>query len=107
MSKLRFYRDDDNAPRAVGNDEKSSILAQLLESDIQDDAATCRELLERIRRVAQVEDASLVHTGNSFTITLTQESATIDNLSLENDKEVTLERDKVVMALKNWLNFIS
>lgn len=106
MSKLRFYRDDDNAPRAVGNDEESSVLAQLLESDIQDDAVICRELLERIRRVAQ-SDAPHVHTGNSFTITLTRETATIGNLSLENNKETTLDRDKVVLVLKNWLNFIS
>lgn len=106
MSNLRFYRDDDNAPRAVGNDEESSMLAQLLESDIQDDAVTCRELLERIRRIDQ-EDAPLVHTGNSFTITLTQKAATIGNLSLENDEKVTLERDKVELTLKNWLKFIS
>ncbi len=106
MSKLRFYRDDDNAPRAVGNDEESRVLAQLLESDIQDDAVTCRELLERIRGVAQA-DAPLVHTGNSFTITLTRKTATIGNLSLDNNKEVTLDNDKIVLALKNWLNFIS
>ncbi len=106
MSKLRFYRDDDNAPRAVGNDEESSALAQLLESDIQDDAVTCRELLQRIHGASQA-DAPLVHTGNSFTITLTQESAAIGNLSLDNNKEVTLDNDKIVLALKNWLNFIS
>jgi len=106
MSKLRFYRDDDHAPRAVGNDEESIALAQLLESDIQDDAVTCRELLERIRGIAQA-DAPLVHTGNSFTITLTQESATICNLSLDSDKEFTLDSHKVEQALKNWLNFIS
>ncbi len=106
MSKLRFYRDDDNAPRAVGNDEESRVLAQLLESDIQDDAVTCRELLRRIRVAAQT-DAPLMHSGNSFTITLTQESATIGNLSLENDKEITLDKDKVVLALENWLNYIS
>lgn len=106
MSKLRFYRDDDNAPRAVGNDAESRVLAQLLESDIQDDAVTCSELLQRIREIDQA-DAPLMHTGNSFTITLTQETATIGNLSLDSDKEVTLERDKVVLALKNWLNFIS
>ena len=106
MSKLRFYRDDDYAPRAVGNDEESSLLAQLLESDIQDDAVTCRELLQRIRKIDQA-DAPLVHTGNSFTITLTQETATIGNLSLDSDKKITLERDKVVLALKNWLKYIS
>ena len=106
MSKLRFYRDDDNAPRAVGNDTESSALAQLLESDIQDDAVTCRELLECIRRIDQA-DAPFVHTGNSLTITLTQQNATIGNLSLEKDKEITLDNDKLVVALKNWLNFIS
>jgi uncharacterized protein YacL (UPF0231 family) len=106
MSKLRFYRDDDNAPRAVGNDEESRLLAQLLESDIQDDAVTCRKLLQRIPGAAQA-DVPLVHTGNSFTITLTQETATIGNISLDNDKEITLERDKVVLALRNWLKYIS
>ena len=68
MSKLRFYRDDDNAPRAVGNDTESSALAQLLESDIQDDAVTCRELLESIQQTAHT-DEPLTHTGNSLTIT--------------------------------------
>ncbi len=106
MSKLRFYRDDDNAPRAVGNDEESRVLAQLLESDIQDDVVTCRELLERIRVINQA-DAPLAHTGNSFLLTLTQEAATVGTLSPDSDKEVTLDRDKVVLALKNWLNFIS
>ena len=37
MNKLRFYRDREQAPRAEGSDEHSSQLAQLLESDIQDD----------------------------------------------------------------------
>jgi len=106
MSKLRFYRDDDNAPRAVGNDEESRVLAQLLESDIQDDVITCRELLEDIRGAAQA-DAPLVHTGNSFMLTLTQEAATIRNLSLDSDKELTLDGNKVALALENWFKFIS
>ena len=106
MSKLRFYRDDDNAPRAVGNDEESSALAQLLESDIQDDAVTCRELLERIR-VNDQADAPLVHTGNSFMLTLTQKNATIGTLSLDNDKQFTLDSRTVELELNNWLNFIS
>jgi len=106
MSKLRFYRDDDNAPRAVGNDEESRVLAQLLESDIQDDVITCRELLEGIRGANQA-DAPLVHTGNSFMLTLTQEAATIRNLSLDSDKELTLDGNKVALALENWFKFIS
>ena len=106
MSKLRFYRDDDNAPRAVGNDTQSCALAQLLESDIQDDAVNCRELLQRIRGAAKA-DAPLVHTGNSFTLTVTPKTTTIRSLSVENDKEVTLDTDQFVLALKNWLKFIS
>lgn len=106
MSKLRFYRDDDNAPRAVGNDEESSVLAQLLESDIQDDAVTCRELLQRIRGAAKA-DAPLVHTGNSFTLTVTHKTATIRSISVDNDKEAALDTDQFVLALKNWLKYIS
>jgi hypothetical protein len=106
MSKLRFYRDDDNAPRAVGYDTESSALAQLLESDIQDDDVTCRELLERIHQAAHSDDL-LTHTGNSFMLTLKQKNATIGILSLDSDKEITLGREKVVLALKNWLKFIS
>lgn len=106
MSKLRFYRDDDHAPRAVGNDEESRVLAQLLESDIQDDAVTARELLQRIRVVPR-SDAAAQHTGNSFTITLTPKSAEIGNLSLESDNKITLDKEKLAQALENWLNFIS
>ena len=106
MSKLRFYRDDDHAPRAVGNDAESNALAQLLESDIQDDAVTCRELLERIHGATR-SDIPIVHSGNSFTITLGQESATIGNLSPDSDKLFTLDSRTVEQALKNWLNFIS
>ena len=106
MSKLRFYRDDDNAPRALGNDEESRVLAQLLESDIQDDAVTCGELLEHIHQAAHT-DNPLTHTGNSFTISLTQQSATICSLSVDDDMETTMERDALVIALKSWLRFIS
>ena len=106
MSKLRFYRDDDNAPRAVGNDTLSYALAQLLESDIQDDAVTCRELLQRIHGVVQA-DAPLVHTGNSFTLTVTPKTTTIRSISVENDKEVALDTDQFILTLKNWLNYIS
>ena len=106
MSKLRFYRDDDNAPRAVGNDTLNCALAQLLESDIQDDAVTCRELLQRIHGAVQA-DAPLVHAGNSFTLTVTPKTATIGSLSVDNDKEVTLDTDQFILALKNWLNYIS
>ncbi len=106
MSKLRFYRDDDNAPRAVGNDTQSCALAQLLESDIQDDAVTCRELLQRMRGITKT-DASLIHTGNSFTLTVTPKTTTIRSLSVENDKEITLDTDQFALALKNWFNYIS
>lgn len=106
MSKLRFYRDEDKAPRALGNDEESRVLARVLESDIQDDAVTCRELLQRIHGTTQA-DAPLVHTGNSFTISWTRQSATICNLPVDNDKKITLDTDTLVIALKNWLSFIS
>lgn len=106
MSKLRFYRDDDNAPRAADSDEENSVLARLLESDIQDDAVTCRELLERIRGLSQ-SDAPIVHTGNSFTITLTRNTAAIRNQSRGDNKKYTLDTSKVEQALESWLNFIS
>jgi uncharacterized protein YacL (UPF0231 family) len=106
MSKLRFYRDEDNAPRALGSDEESRVLAQLLESDIQDDTVTCRELLKRIHQTAHT-DGPLTHAGNSFTISWTQQSATICNLPVDNDKEITLNTDLLMIALKNWLSFIS
>lgn len=106
MNKLRFYRDDDNAPRAVGNDDGSSVLAQLLESDIQDDAVTCRELLERVQGITR-SDATVRHTGNSFSVTLTRDVATFRNQSRNDEEKYSLDTGKVEQALKNWLDFIT
>ncbi|MEN8213264.1 MAG: YacL family protein [Pseudomonadota bacterium] len=106
MNKLRFYRDEDQAPRAEGSDEESRLLAQLLESDIQDDAVTCRELLDEIRNAAE-SDGQISHTGNSYTLSLTRDAATVRNQSHESSREYTLDASRLAEALEKWLAFIS
>jgi uncharacterized protein YacL (UPF0231 family) len=106
MNKLRFYRDQEHAPRAVGSDEHSIQLAQLLESDIQDDAVACRELLDSIHQLPQ-QNGRISRTGNSFNITLTPQRTTLRRLSLETGENYILDTSRVEQALQEWLNFIT
>jgi uncharacterized protein YacL (UPF0231 family) len=106
MNKLRFYRDQEHAPRAEGSDEHSSQLARLLESDIQDDVVACRELLDNIHRLSRENDR-ISRTGNSFNITLTPRRTTLRNLSLETGENYILDTGRVERALQEWLNFIT
>lgn len=105
--QLRFYRDHEDAPRALGLDPGSRVLAHFLESDIQDDATLCRELLSRIARLDAPDSPPVEFIGNSFAATFSPEGAQLGGHSEGNEHSARLDTRQVERAMAEWLAFIS
>ena len=103
MSTLKLFRYNTGAPRATGED--TTVLAQFLESDIQDDPDAARELLKRIKAARQGEDPQ-EFCGNSFDLSMDKRQATIHCHAMEDDTPTILKLKTVKKAVKNWLKFI-
>ena len=104
MTTLEFYRGDDGAPRAQGED--NSTLAQFLESDIQDDPDICAELLQRIKDYTSDQAQPLEFTGNSFNVSLS-EAGVMFRCHASGESRITcLSVATVQRALQDWQKFI-
>jgi uncharacterized protein YacL (UPF0231 family) len=99
MSKLKLYRDSDGAPRATGED--TTILAQFLESDIQDDLETCRELIEVLGGKPEVRE-HYDFVGNSHALSFDGDDVLLSCHAVEEDNETRLSRETVLEALQDW-----
>jgi hypothetical protein len=106
MSDFSFSRDQDGAPRAGAKDPALADLATFLESDIQDNSQTGGELLERIAG-RHAGDAPLEFIGNGWILRYTPESASLRCHGAKEDESVRLPPEKVVQALRDWLEFIA
>ena len=103
MSKLKLFRDEDGAPCATGED--TTVLAQFLESDIQDDDTTARALLKMIK-IAQQGEEPQAFCGNTFELTMDQNQATFLCHAMDEDTPTILKLKTVKTAVKEWLKFI-
>ena len=103
MSQLKFFRDEDGAPRAIGED--TTTLAQFLESDIQDDTETARTLLKQIKAARQ--GAAQEFCGNGFHLTMDAKQATLQCHATDDAEPTMLRLKTVKKALKAWLKFIA
>ncbi len=106
MSDIKFYRDEDGAPRAEAENPHLSALAQFLESDIQDDTEICEELVETVTELPGNSEEPLEVVGNSYSVTFDGETVTFDCLPCESDDIFTLPADTVRAELQRWLEFI-
>lgn len=104
-----MYRDADGAARAKSVDDHSpmAVLAQFLESDIQDDPDICQDLIDTITEEDTANEDPLEIIGNSFSMMLVGDVIVFECIADEEDEEVySLPRDVVLEELKNWLEFL-
>jgi len=106
QKQLRFFRDDEGAPRAEGFDADSGVLALFLESDIQDDEGLCRELLGRITARASRNDHPIEFLGNSFAANFGSDLVTLSSHVEGTAHTAMLDPHQVELALSGWLEFI-
>ena len=109
MSSLRMYRDADGAARAESaNDEPLlSILAQFLESDIQDDPELCHDLIDTIKEQPIDSEEQLEILGNSFSMLLVGDVIVFECVADEEDEDTySLSREVVLEELEAWKVFL-
>lgn len=105
MNCIEYYRDEDGAPRARG--ENMAVLAQFLESDIQDDIETAKELLAVLNDDDPEDRENYDFVGNSFALSFAGEEVVLTCHALEDADEIHLRREMVRQSLQDWLAFIS
>jgi len=103
---LRFFRDFNDTPRALGLDPDSQVLARFLESDIQDDARLCRQLLGRIAPGGPSHAPPVEFVGNSFAASFGTDTVSLTGNTDGNRYAAVLDPHQVELALKGWLEFI-
>jgi|SRR3954447_24216738 uncharacterized protein YacL (UPF0231 family) len=103
--KLEYYRDDDGSPRARGRGRGRTV-AGFLESDLQDSPAAAREVLRALDRVEAGREPSWERAGNSYTLTLSPEGATIQDENDEESEPYRLTLASLREALSGWISFL-
>ncbi len=103
---MQFSRDKDGAPIATG-EGKQRVLADFLQSDIQDDAIIARELLEMADEVARGALGRYEFTGNAHELTLRESGATLVESHGGDDRGVEIPLADFRRALSGWLTFIT
>lgn len=109
MSSLKMYRDADDSARAESPTEEPSlsILAQFLESDIQDDPELCHDLIDTINEQEIDSEEQLEILGNSFSMLLVGDVIVFECVADEEDDGVySLSREVVLEELGEWLKFL-
>lgn len=103
MSTLHFFKSSDGAPRAHG--ENLAMLAQFLESDIQDDIEHCQALLNSIeKQLLNNTEHPYEFIGNSFELIVSDAHCTLTNS--QTDEEAQFSTLTITCALDDWKNFL-
>lgn len=104
---LEFYRDETGDPRAravAGRDREA--LAQFLESDVQGSAAFGLEILAAIEAIAEGRLGEWTRTGNSHTLILSPEGATIEPEFDEEIEPGLVSLTDLGEAVTRWIEFL-
>jgi len=104
---LRFFRTADGSPRASGDSESDRVLARFLESDIQDDPVTARELLTRLEAPIAEDGHADAFVGNAFALTRDGDTVTLAGHAEGNIESAMLDLESTKQAVSDWLSFVS
>jgi len=96
---MKLYRDENNDPRAEAEGELA-ILADFLESDVQDDKEAAIELLQFLERKRGER------TANAYTVTFDDKSVTITALEGEGESQ-QINRNIFFQAVEAWIVFVN
>lgn len=98
---MRLYRDQDGTARAQAHGEYQA-LAGFLESDVQDDRATCLHLLHML------ETPACEICLNAYSLRLDSTGAHIEELTESPEPHITTyPRTVLFQALESWMLFIN
>ena len=103
--QLEFHRDAEGAARARCKGRGRAV-AGFLESDLQESAAAAQEILRALDEVESGRRASWERTGNSHTLTLSPEGATIQNEMAEDARPYHLSLPALRQAVADWASFL-
>jgi uncharacterized protein YacL (UPF0231 family) len=103
--QLEFYWDVDGTPRARG-EGRGQVVARFLESDLQDSTAAAHEVLRAIDAVAIGRADSWERTGNAHTLTLSPESATLQDEIDEDAEPYRLPLPEIREVVADWVSFL-
>jgi uncharacterized protein YacL (UPF0231 family) len=103
--KLQLYRDDAGDARARGRG-RGKALAAFLESDLQGSAVSAREVLRALDDVQAGRRESWERTGNAYTLTLSPESAVLQDEMDEEAEPVSFPLSEVREAVAGWVSFL-
>jgi uncharacterized protein YacL (UPF0231 family) len=103
--QLEFYWDagGDARARCKGT---GSTLAGFLESDLQGSPSAAQEVLRAVDDVESGRVPSWERTGNSYTLTLSHQGASLRNEMDEDAKPHHLSLPAVRDAVADWLSFL-
>lgn len=94
---MKFYRDEDKAPRAQA-DGDLSLLAGYLESDVQDDKEAGIELLQFLERKKGER------VGDAYCICFEDKEVVIEEL--HGDQVARINRNIFFQAVEAWIVFV-
>ncbi len=109
MSPIEFYRDESGAPRArptTPDQEEEAALARFVESDLQDDDQTCRELLDALSHLQERDTGHYEFIGNSFALDLDPERILLACHADPEARPVTVDPQELQRVVQDWLHFI-
>lgn len=99
---MRFLRASDNTPIVTQADD-DDLLAQLLQSDLQDDPEVTKELLTRLL-ASETHNTALSFSGNSCELSGDAKTACIENQ--ESGRQQHYATAQVRQTVDEWLKFI-
>jgi uncharacterized protein YacL (UPF0231 family) len=99
---IRFYRDQSRRPRVQATPEHAPF-ANYLESDLQDNAIIS-EVMQTLEQFSGDSEQEI--SGNSYTLILTPDKVTLENMFDEMEEPYQLSISKCIILLKAWADFI-
>ncbi len=99
---IRFYRDQEQQPRVQALEEQNAM-ADYLESDLQD-SATITEILQKTEKEFSEKENEI--SGNSYTLLLTPETITLENLFDDEIEPYQLDMEQFRKIVQSWLEFL-
>ena len=103
--KLKLYRDTAGDPRARGRG-RGKVMAGFLESDLQDSPESAEEILRALRDVEAGREDSWDRTGNTYTLTLSLQGASLQNEMDEDAEPCAFSLAEVREAVEEWVSFL-
>jgi uncharacterized protein YacL (UPF0231 family) len=103
--EMKFYRDGEGDPRCESG-APGVLIGPFLTEDVQDSLNTCREILDKIERIANGEIGSWRRVGNAHVLALSADEAVIESVAAPDERASRLSLEDFRHILESWLHFL-